>query len=63
MDELDARSIDCPCCGERIELAVDCSVEQQEYVEDCSVCCRPIVVTVVAEAGELLSVEVRAEGG
>ncbi len=56
-------SVDCPYCGERIELVVDGSIEQQEYVEDCSVCCRPIVVTVAAEEGEVLSVEVRSEDG
>ena len=34
----------CPYCGENIELLVDMSVEHQEYVEDCSVCCRPILI-------------------
>ncbi|WP_187409925.1 CPXCG motif-containing cysteine-rich protein [Saccharophagus sp. K07] len=36
----------CPYCGEKIDLVVDCSELEQEYTEDCSVCCRPIVVTV-----------------
>ena len=61
MRGVDATTIDCPYCGERIELEVDCSVEAQEYVEDCSVCCRPMVVTVTAADGELVSVQVRAE--
>ena len=34
----------CHYCGEPIELLVDCSVHEQEYVEDCQVCCRPITV-------------------
>ncbi|MDA7692568.1 CPXCG motif-containing cysteine-rich protein [Gammaproteobacteria bacterium] len=34
----------CPYCGEPIELLIDCSVHEQEYVEDCQVCCRPIMV-------------------
>jgi hypothetical protein len=38
----------CPYCGETIEILVDASVEQQEYVEDCSVCCRPIVIEAIA---------------
>jgi hypothetical protein len=54
-------SIQCPYCWELIELVVDCSVPEQEYVEDCSVCCRPIVVHVVCEDGEVLSLEGRAE--
>ena len=42
----------CPYCGEHIELLVDASVESQHYVEDCTVCCRPIEVTVTIEEGE-----------
>lgn len=36
----------CPYCGEPIELVVDCSVDDQTYIEDCSVCCHPMVVSV-----------------
>ncbi|MFK7733486.1 MAG: CPXCG motif-containing cysteine-rich protein [Pseudomonadales bacterium] len=36
----------CPYCGETITVLVDDSVEQQEYIEDCQVCCRPIELTV-----------------
>lgn len=36
----------CPCCGEMIELVIDTSVDIQEYVEDCEVCCCPILVNV-----------------
>ena len=41
----------CPYCGENIEIIVDLSVDQQEYVEDCSVCCRPIAMSVAVGAG------------
>jgi len=34
--------VTCPYCGENIELLVDDSVAEQDYYEDCSVCCRPI---------------------
>lgn len=51
----------CPYCGEPILLLVDWSVERQEYIEDCEVCCRPMVVeTSISEEGEPL-VWVRAE--
>lgn len=56
-------SLQCPCCGETIELLVDPSIKSQEYVEDCSVCCRPLLITAVASEGEVLSVEARPEGG
>ena len=36
-------TVGCPYCGEVIELLVDGSVEEQEYYEDCSVCCCPIL--------------------
>jgi len=41
----------CPYCGEPIELVVDCSEELQSYVEDCFVCCRPMMVQVKVEDG------------
>lgn len=50
----------CPSCGETIELWLDLSVDSQTYIEDCSVCCRPMQVTYSAEGGELLSIEVDA---
>ena len=46
--------IDCPYCGEAIELLIDDSVGDQQYIEDCHVCCRPITITVAIDgAGEL----------
>ena len=47
------RSVDCPYCGEPIELVVDASVDHQEYVEDCSVCCRPIQLTVSVDGNDV----------
>lgn len=52
--------VQCPYCGEPIELLVEDSDELQEYIEDCQVCCRPIAVSAVLEDG-LLQVRVRAE--
>ena len=50
----------CPYCGEHIQLLVDPSIEAEEYIEDCSVCCRPIVITVqTSEQGA--NVQVRHE--
>jgi len=46
MNFLESVLITCPYCGETIDLSIDCSVEQQEYVEDCAVCCQPITVSV-----------------
>ena len=43
--------VQCPYCGESIELQVDVPAGEQAYVEDCSVCCRPIEVRVAAHGG------------
>jgi hypothetical protein len=53
--------IQCPYCGQKIEVIVDCSVGRQQYVEDCSVCCRPITLLVVASPGEVDSIQARTE--
>lgn len=41
--------IQCPYCGESIEIVVDCSIESQRYIEDCQVCCRPITFAVTVD--------------
>lgn len=61
MPHTDTAFVQCPYCGEEIEVVVDGSVDHQQYVEDCSVCCRPIVLTVSAEDGEVTGVDARGE--
>lgn len=56
----ESRMVDCPYCGERFELVVDPSAADQEYVEDCFVCCRPIVISVQVDADDI-TVALRAE--
>ncbi len=58
---LQAQSLQCPYCGEQIEVLIDCSVDSQEYTEDCSVCCRPIILCVESGDAEVLSLEARTE--
>jgi len=45
---------DCDSCGERIVVPIDASAgREQEYVEDCPVCCRANVIRVrVGDDGE-----------
>lgn len=55
-------SITCPYCYESISLLVDCTAGNQSYVEDCSVCCQPIVVDIELTAdGDIASVAASAE--
>jgi hypothetical protein len=46
---LDFQAIHCPYCGEPLEIAVDISAGNQQYIEDCQVCCRPISMTVILD--------------
>lgn len=43
----------CPYCGEPIELVVDPELAGETYVEDCPVCCRPMVLSLDDSIGEL----------
>jgi len=61
MSALDSVLVQCPYCWETLDLTVDPSVEDQEYVEDCQVCCQPILVHVVLDENLTPSVTVRAE--
>ncbi len=53
----------CPWCGGRTHVTVDRSGGNQAFVEDCAVCCSPIVVHVVCDPAswEFLSVSVDRE--
>ena len=50
----------CPYCGEKIEIIVDGSIAQQDYTEDCSVCCRPMELS-ISVSGEDITVTARRE--
>lgn len=58
---LESVHANCPYCGECIELVVDCSLRSQEYIEDCSVCCRPITVQVEQDDEDQLQVRLSDE--
>ncbi len=42
-DLIEDRLAECPFCGESFTAVVDCSAGSQRYVEDCPVCCQPIL--------------------
>lgn len=43
----------CPYCWQKISMILDLSVEEQSYIEDCEVCCRPIQIGYLTEDFEL----------
>ncbi|MCB1804014.1 MAG: CPXCG motif-containing cysteine-rich protein [Candidatus Competibacteraceae bacterium] len=55
-------TVNCPYCGEPFETSVDCSAGAQEYIEDCPVCCHPIVFSIAVDwDGALAAVETRQD--
>jgi len=55
-------SVRCPYCGEINEIALDPgSGSQQDYVEDCQVCCRPWRVAVHYRPDGTVEVSVEVE--
>ena len=53
----------CPYCGETNAILIDESAgEEQHYVEDCQVCCKPWQVTATLTPDGDIDVELRAAG-
>ena len=61
MPGLTEKTITCPYCGESINLLVDHSVPAQSYVEDCQVCCRPMLISTSVDPDGDVSVDARSE--
>ncbi|OEY66925.1 CPXCG motif-containing cysteine-rich protein [Marinobacter sp. X15-166B] len=61
MSALEPASIQCPYCWETLHISVDPSVPDQTYVEDCQVCCQPIVIHAVFDATGALTVTAEPE--
>lgn len=61
MNELTEKSIGCPYCGETIEVLIDPTDLEQQYIEDCQVCCKPINFIVSESINGELSVSVYSD--
>ena len=58
-DLAEAVEVSCPYCGEGIDIGVDqAGGGVQEYVEDCQVCCQPLIVRVTVDRDGVPSVMV-----
>ena len=49
---LESQGYQCPYCGEQVEALLDLSAGDQQYIEDCPVCCRPIVFSLQTDGGD-----------
>ncbi|MDX2368708.1 MAG: CPXCG motif-containing cysteine-rich protein [Colwellia sp.] len=61
MNQLTEKSIACPYCGETIDVLIDSADLDQQYIEDCQVCCRPISFLVSERVNGELAVSVYSE--
>lgn len=58
---LEEVQITCPYCGEPLSTDIDLSAGNQEYIEDCQVCCNPIVFSINMDMRGELTVETRRD--
>ena len=61
MNQLIEKYIECPYCGETINILFDSSDLDQQYIEDCQVCCKPITFLVSESMNGDLEVRVYSE--
>jgi hypothetical protein len=46
LNPIESFETQCPWCGCALVLQIDCSAGDQSYVEDCALCCQPIMIRV-----------------
>ena len=61
MNLLEECAGDCPYCGEPITVLADASCGNQSYIEDCEVCCQPMIVNVFVDDDDQASVSLQRE--
>jgi hypothetical protein len=49
MNPVEDREEHCPWCDAPIDLSIDVSAVPQTYIEDCGVCCAPILIRVALD--------------
>ena len=57
----ESTDIQCPYCGETLEITIDLSVGDRQYIEDCQVCCKPIQFRIRVSPDGESSINVRSE--
>ena len=61
MESLAEQVVSCPYCGEAIEVLIDHQEAGHQYIEDCQVCCKPIIFNLAVDATGNISVTVYDE--
>jgi hypothetical protein len=53
--------ITCPFCWEVLTILLDLSLPDQDYIEDCQVCCQPIRIHYTSEDRTLTLLETQQD--
>lgn len=61
MQALQEKTCQCPYCGESISLLLDCTQTGQAYIEDCQVCCQPMLVSLITGGDDSMDVVLSRE--
>jgi len=61
MEFLAEEVVHCPYCGEALDVLIDHQEAGQQYIEDCQVCCKPIVFKLALNEMGDVSVSVHDE--
>jgi hypothetical protein len=54
MELITDTEVTCPHCGEIFPIQIDTSQPEQTLIEDCTVCCRPITLTIRCRPGAIV---------
>ncbi|MFQ5469148.1 MAG: CPXCG motif-containing cysteine-rich protein [Gammaproteobacteria bacterium] len=52
MNIVEEHSVNCPYCGELFTIVIDLSAGNQQYTEDCSICCQPVFFDICIDPPE-----------
>lgn len=44
----------CPHCGETISMVLELYYSNQEYIEDCQVCCSPVLISYKSDGENIM---------
>ncbi len=59
---IEHKQISCPYCGSLFDTQIDCSAGDQNYTEDCHVCCQPIMFYIeIGPRFQLINLTVQRE--
>lgn len=54
-------NLQCPYCWEVLSILIEPGVAEQSYVEDCQVCCSPILIHAIVDEETLVQLSAERE--